>query len=381
MRLLRACTLAMTEKKNLAFALTLIWLGCNTVPVGSDLIGRVPEQRTIELLPDTVDSYAKFIPLGFADYLVLGKDDQYESRVLFKFELKDSAVDEVASVQLLVYPREDYSLKFRCYPCSTNWSTAGVTWRMADSLNQWVNPGGDYFNTLLGEGTITKDSTLVELNRDYLSLLLQKPYGIVLISADTGFATLTPLTNAESAPRLVLTYQNGKKRTYPAVEDAHIVDSLAIGTNPNELLVGSSVAFRTYLHFSLDSVPAAATIAGAELEFKPQPIYSRAETIWIGVHRLVDSYLGKGKYAQFDPTPAGKSFYFPSGNDTIVRLTINELIQNWVSHPDSNPNYGVLLTAEPEWLKPFRIKIFRSGPWAPRLRISYIMPPEDRFSR
>lgn len=359
----------------------LVLSACNTLPVGFDLIGSIPEQQSIELLPDTLDSYAKFVPLGDASYLLLGKDDQYESRVLVKFALKDSALDSVTTVQLILYPQESYPQKFLCYPCSTDWSSSAVTWRMTDSLNQWLNPGGDYWHLLLGEGSLVKDSTVLELNRDYFSTLVRQSYGIILLPADTGFTTLASLDKTSSSPRIVLSYLNGKKRTYYPTEDAHIVDSTRLRVYPEQLLVGSSVAFRTYMHFSLESIPPAATITRAELEFKPQTLYRREDTLRIGAHRLTESYQTKGKYASFAPTAAGVTRYVSLDTDNIVHLEITALIQDWVSRPDSNPNYGLLLTAEPEWLKPFRIKIFRSGPNSPKLKICYLTPPEDRFSR
>lgn len=366
----------------LAFGFCILTLlNCNTVPVGFDLIGSIPEEKLIELMPDTIDSYAKFVPLSTAPYLLLGKDDQYESRVLIKFALKDSALDSVTTVQLILYPQESYPQKFLCYPCSTDWSGSGVTWRMTDSLNQWVSPGGDYWHLLLGEGSLVKDSTVLQLNRDYLTTLVRQSYGIILLPGDTGFTSIVSLDKTSSSSRIVLSYRNGKKRIYYPTEDAHIVDTTNLLIYPEELLVGSGVAFRTYLHFSLESILPAATITRAELEFKPLTVYRREDTIRLGAHRLTESYQTKGKYAHFVPTAAGITRYVPLDTDTIIHLEITSLVQEWVSRPDSSPNYGLLLTAEPEWLKPFRIKIFRSGPNSPRLKIRYLYPPEDRFSR
>ncbi|MEO0070090.1 MAG: DNRLRE domain-containing protein [candidate division WOR-3 bacterium] len=359
----------------------LPFLNCNTRPVGFDLIGSIPEEESIELPPDTIDSYAKFIPLSTAPYLLLGKDNQYESRILLKFALKDSALDSVTAVHLILYPQGSYPQKFLCYPCSTDWSGSGVTWRMTDSLNQWVNPGGDYWHLLLCEGSLVKDSTVLQLNRDYLPTLVRHSYGIILLPVDTGFTTIVSLEKTSSSPRIVFSYLNGKKRTYYPTEDTHIVDSTNLGIYPEEILVGSSVAFRTYIHFSLESIPPAATVTRAELKFKPLTVYRREDTIRLGVHRLTESYRTKGKYARFAPTAAGITRYVPLDTDTVVHLEITSLVQEWVSRPDSSPNYGLLLTAEPEWLKPFRIKIFRSGPNSPKLKVSYLYPPEDRFSR
>ncbi|MEO0005712.1 MAG: DNRLRE domain-containing protein [candidate division WOR-3 bacterium] len=371
----------MTNKRTSPFAFLLFFLACNTLPVGFDQINTPPETRTLELLPESTDSYSKFVPLGYADYLLLGKDDEYEARILIKFSIKDSCLDSVSSVRLILHPIDSSPLNFICRPCSTDWSTSAVTWRMADSTTQWLTPGGDYWHLDLGQGKMEKESTVVEFNKDYLETLVRRSYGIIIFSLDTGFTTVTNLTSAKTGPRLVLTFADSKQRTYYPIEDAHIVDSSGIRANPYDLLVGSSFAFRTYLRFNLDSIPREATIARADLIFQPQTLYRRQDTIWLGIHQLTEAYATKGRYASFQEKAAAKVAYVPADNDTIVSLEISRLIQNWVSQPDSNPNYGIFITAEPEWLKPFRIKLFRSGPLSPHLRIQYILPPEDRFTR
>ncbi|MGQ9678417.1 MAG: DNRLRE domain-containing protein [bacterium] len=360
---------------------TLLMIACNTLPVGFDQINRLPETATIELVPDSVDSYAKFVPLGAADHLLLGKDQQYQSRVLIDFALKDSALDSVVAVQLVLFTFDSTATNFICRACSTEWSSSAVTWRMADSLTQWFTPGGDYWNFSLGQGQMQKESTVVEFNRNYLDTLVHHSYGVALIPLDTGFTNIAPLTVNKKAPRLILNYANSKKRIYYPAADAHIIDSSGIRTNPGELIVGAGVAFRTWLHFRLESIPDSATIAQAELIFKPQTIYRRFDTLRIGIHRLTESYHLRNRYAIYDEKVLSYTNYTPGDTEYTVHLSLTELVQHWVSEPDSYPNYGLLLTATPEWQKPFRMKIFRSGTQAPKLKIRYILPPEDRFSR
>lgn len=362
------------------FCLFLL-VACNTLPVGFDQFENLPATEVLELLPDSIDCYAKYVPLGFADHLLLGKDNQYESRVLLKFPLRDSSLDSVASIHLILYHQDSIPMGFICRACSTDWSTSAVTWRMADSITQWFSPGGDWWPFLLGEGKLEGDSTVVELNIDYLDTLVHRSSGIILLPRDTGFSTIATLSTSTTAPRLIFNYLDGRKRIYYATEDAHIIDSIGIGLLPTDLVVGSGVAVRTWLHFALESIPRAATIARAEISFQPRTLYRRTDTLWLAAHRLTESYLSRGKSANFDETPSATSAYVPGDNDTIVRIEITALVQNWVSRTDSFPNYGLLLTAQPEWMKPFRFKIFRTGALAPKLKIQYLLPPEDRFSR
>ncbi|MGC8797658.1 MAG: DNRLRE domain-containing protein [candidate division WOR-3 bacterium] len=358
----------------------LLFLACNTLPVGFDQLTNLPETGTLELLPESLDSYGRYIPLGYADYLILGRDGQYESRILIKFPLKDSALDSVRSIRLVLHPIDSISVDFVIHACSTDWNTGAVTWVLADSATRWFTPGGDLWEFTLGTGRLAKESTVVELDRGYLHLLVRQSFGIVLIPGDTGFCAVTNMTDARAGPRLVLTYLNGRERVFYPSGDAHIVDSSHIRTSPGDLLVGSSFAFRTYLKFNLDTLPARATIIRAELSFIPQTLYRRTDTIHLGIHRLTESYPLRTRYAGYEENASALATCRPEA-DTTVTFEISRLVQQWISHSDSSPNYGFLLTAEPEWQRPFRLKILRSGSAAPRLKIHYVLPPSDRFSR
>lgn len=361
--------------------LILLLTRCNTLPVGFDQIKEVPVNGFVELVPDSLDCYSKYVSLGYADYLLLGKDDDYESRILIKFPLKDSALDSVSSVRLILHPVDSVRLRFVCHPCSVDWNTGAVSWLLADSATRWFHPGGDFWEFVLGEGELAKESTVVELNLSFLSVLVQNSFGIILLPADTGFCAVTNMTDSKLGPRLIFTYRSGKERTFYPSGDAHIVDSSKSQINPGDLLVGSSFAFRTYLKFNLDSIPATATVVRAELLFKPQPLYFRSDTLRLGVHRLTEAYPLRTRYAGYEEIANATTSFLPGKDDTIVKLEISRLVQKWVSQSDSFPNYGLLLTAEPEWQKPFRLKLLRSGTAEPRLKIYYVLPPSDRFSR
>lgn len=359
----------------------LLFLACNTLPVGFDQITNLPTTTTLDLPPESLDCYGKHVPLGYADYLLLGKDDHYESRILIKFPLKDSALDSVNSVQLVLHPIDSVPINFVCRACSTEWNTGAVTWVLADSATRWFTPGGDFWEFALGTGTLTRESTIVELDQSHLPLLVQKSTGIMLIPTDTGFCAITNMTNVKLGPKMILRYNDGRVRVYYPTGDAHIVDFSFIQTNPTDLLVGSSFAFRTYIKFNLETIPAQATIISAELSFKPRTLYRRTDTLKLGIHRLTESYPLRTRYAGYEEIASNTTTFLPASADTIITIEMARLVQKWISHPDSFPNYGLLITAEPEWEKPFRLKILRSGSASPRLKINYVLPPPDRFSR
>lgn len=361
--------------------LSLLFFACNTLPVGFDQLTTLPEKGILELLPESLDCYSRHIPLGYADWLLLGRDEQYESRVLLRFPLKDSALDSVTAIRLVLHPIDSTQLPFTCRACSTEWNTGAVTWLLADSATRWLTPGGDMWEFPLGNATLTRESTVVELDRRYLNLLVRNSFGIFLIPADTGFCALKNMTDTRAGPKLIFRYANGRERVYYANGDAHIVDTLSIRTEPTDLLIGASVAFRTYIRFRLDTLPPAATIIRARLLFTPRTVYRRTDTLKLGIQRLTESYRLRSRFAGYEGYPTATTSYIPGDRDTVISIDITSLVQKWISHSDSIPNYGMLLTAEPEWQRPFRLRLFRSGSYAPRLRVHYILPPPDRFSR
>ena len=90
--------------RSLPFLLLLFLLflpACNTLPVGSGQLRGVPEVDSLTLEPDTVDGFSKYVPLGSADTMFLGRDGEYRSRVLIKFWTEprpDSAKAPTASL-------------------------------------------------------------------------------------------------------------------------------------------------------------------------------------------------------------------------------------------------------------------------------------------
>ena len=62
--------------KRLLATVALLALGCNTLPIGEDGLGRLPAADSLVILPDSSAGYGKYVPLGAADTMYLGRDDQ-----------------------------------------------------------------------------------------------------------------------------------------------------------------------------------------------------------------------------------------------------------------------------------------------------------------
>lgn len=382
--------------------LCLAFQGCNTLPVGYDqLRDRVPAASDTTLPADSADSYVRYVPLGGAALLYLGQDSSYRSRIVIRFSLPDTmSLDSITSFQLVLHqPDTLAAMGFICRPCSAEWSESGVSWQMSDSFNHWVTPGGDFLLDTVAAGTLAGDSISLDFRYvafDSVRRRSIRDCGVMLFPQDTGIVAIYSGASSAKAPRLRVTYTNKGKQTQRIlndIADASLIDTVATHSHPLDLLVGSGVACRTWLTFTLDSIPPEATIARADLKFQPETKYRRADTVALAVHRLTDSYPKKGANARFQALPVSTSGYaVPADGDTVVTINIRSLVQSWVNYPDSiwtnHPdtslsdtlrNHGLLICAAPEWSALFRLRIPRTGPRAPRLEIQYVMPPEDRF--
>jgi hypothetical protein len=373
----------------LPFALLLLSSACNTLPVGYDqLRDRVTGTADTTLLPDSASGYVRYVPLGGSSVLYLGKDAGYVSRIILRFSVLDTmSLDSITSFQLILHQADTLkTMGFICKPCSSEWLESGVSWQMADSSNHWLTPGGDFLRETLATGSMAHDSAVFDFRYAGLDSARRatiRTCGIGIFPQDTGIVTIYSGSTTTTAPRLRVTYTNkGKKTTRDIndVADASLIDTVATQSNPRDLLVGSGVAFRTWLTFDIDSIPAEATIAKADLRFKPETKYHRTDTIVLGASRLKESFTEKGANARYESLPSSFAAYVvPADSDTVVTIDIRSLVQLWTSRSDTIPNHGLLITSSPEWSKLFRLRIPRSGPNAPRLDIQYVLPPEDRF--
>jgi len=320
--------------------------------------------------------------------MYLGRDDFYQSRMLLRFPLNDSALDTTTAVQLILHRADSAAMSFVCRPCSTDWNTDAVTWRLADSVTHWFTPGGDYWKVDVGTGRLESDSLVLDLDLSELDSAARHAFtsfGLLFFPQDTGFIAVHSGVSQATAPRLKLNFPNNKSLTLNASDDAHLVDTVRVGGAP-ALTVGSGVAFRTWLYFGLDSIPREATIAKAELKFRPDIRYRRSDTLRFGVHRLTEPYNPKGKNANFSSSSyATLSYVVSADSDSVAVLDLRSLVQFWSNYRDSlgacDSNFGLLVMAEPEYSLQFRFNIRPAGPAAPVLDLLYVLPPKDRFFR
>ena len=378
----------------LACILALGFFGCDTRPVGyGQLRGRVNGASDTTLVPDSTSSFVRYAPLGAASLLYLGRDASYQSRVVMLFSLPDTMdLDSITSFQLVLHQTDTLAqMSFICQPCSSAWIESGVSWQMADSFDHWLHPGGDYLPDTLARGAMVGDSISIDFKYAGLDSALRatiRNCGIIIFPEDTGIVAIYSGASTATAPRLRITYTSNGKQTQRLVNDvgdASLIDTTATQSQPGNLMIGSGVAFRTWLTFNIDSIPPQATIASAALKFRPSTQYRRTDTIVLGASRLTRSFAEWGPSAKYERLPSATATYIvPADSDTTIAIDIRDMVQLWTSGRsdtlhDTLPNYGLVLTAAPEWSALFRLRIPNAGPGAPHLEIQYVPPPEDRF--
>lgn len=384
---------------------TLSLLGCNTLPVGYDALGRYPGTEEVLLRPDSVASYGRYVPLGDCDRLYIGSDGDYRTRAFIRFELPDTlTLDSVLSISLILHPvdtmRTD-SFRFVCVPCSSDWDEANLTWILRKAEDQWFNRGGDFRPETVALAAIGGDSIVFNLSytaRDSASRAAIRNNGLALLPAspaDSGFvAVWSSEASTAYQPRTKVTYRSDSTiRYFGAADDASIFDTTPGALRPRELLVGSGFVHRTWLRFNLSALPREATIAAAELVFAPTMQYRRVDSARLGIRRLTERVTSRG----LNPQSAGATAvaYYPiSDGDSSVRFDIHSLVQFWTTNRDSasdstgtpvwrdTANYGLVITPEPNWSPLFRLRV--PDPRVdtlrgPRLRVRYVLPPDDRF--
>jgi hypothetical protein len=354
-------------------------LSCDRNPLGFDQLDRNLQDPQFPPTPFAAGGcYGKLNANGPGDNLFLGKNATYESRVLLRFALQDSALDSVTAVSLVLYPHTLHPVSFSIHPTLTEWDDYQVTWHDAKSGEPWFTPGGDFDTTALASATVVTDSTVIELDQARLRTMVSQTSGIILLpesapAESLNFANLYSMSTSGKRPKVVIRYGT-KTRTYEATQNTFIVDTLALRRNISDLWVGSGYVFRSYLKFNLDSVPPAGTAITAELKVRIDSAFSLRDTIQVAVHRLTGDYPSSEKDAPFDGTVVSPRNFIVK-QDTVINFDIRSLVQFWTQKPDSN--FGLLVTMSPENSGISRIELSRHI--LPALRVGYVNPPKGRF--
>lgn len=362
--------------------LVFVGLSCEKTSVGYDELERdITEATFIELKSSDRFCYGKYIPLGNSKYMVLGKNTNYESRILMQFTLSDTLLDSVQSVKLILYPNLHKAVRFKIHPVSNEWKQNYATWIRMDENVPWDNFGGDYYPTVLAETTLTADSCIIELKRNKLDTLVNHSQGIMLIPDLTlsDFAMINASELGSKIPRIVYQFRNYVE-VYNVSQDCHIVDTINLNFGMFDYWVGSGFPYRTLLQFPVkESIPANVTIAYAELTIPIAQKFSILDTFYISASKILDGQEFNISTRFADYISVKKAVY---PTDSLITLDVRNLVQFWNKYNGSNNQpdscFGMLLSSYPENYGINRLQL-KTTPPGIRLKIGYINPPKGRF--
>jgi hypothetical protein len=358
----------MRDKHWLILFLFSLFLFCQKSPVGFDEMERGEVSHFQEtILPKETLSFGIFYPCGSASSLFLGKNEKYESRILISFPLIDSQRQNITKVILWLYPNDTFHYHFRIYPLTTQWS-GDATWRMASSDVQWLNPGGDFLNILIGEGMVQKDSFPLEIPINLLDTILGST-GLILIPE------VNPkILSFKKTARLTFFYGD-KERTFLPQLSTSIINFLDT-IPPNSFNLGSGYVFRTYLLYPF-LLEKEKKIAEGELllSLDLSDSYYLRDTLEIAVFQLKENFWTRRERTAYDERPiAKKTVILP--NDTIFSIPIKNLLENWQKEPEKN--FGVYLSLYPQSQFPSYLRI-KNDTLSFRIRFTYIPKVRERF--
>lgn len=359
--------------------LLLTIFSCDKTPVGYDELERDVSAPVFNTFRASARfCYGKYVPLGGADYMVLGKNGEYESRILIQFPIDTLTISGITSLKLVIYPKNYNSISFSIYSIMkiSEWQEGSVIWNRAYEGQPWITNGGDYYPRLLANVSLSTDSCVIPIaiNQGLLDSLKNYSNGIILIP-DTGnsFATINSRSITSKAPKIVFEYGSTIK-SFTASYDAHIVNT--INLNPNSYLdawLGAGYPFRTMMKFNLDTIPENVTIAYAELVLPIDSCFSMSDTFDIGIWKVLEpDFTLSTRYAddRFAQTQ------YIASSDTVIIFDLRKIVQYWTIKPDSN--FGILVSCYPENYEISRIQL-KTGTSGPYLKVGYVLPPKGRF--
>ncbi len=366
----------------LLLLVSTLLIKCDRTPVGYDELGReISEPIFNNFRPVNHFCYGKYVPLGSADYLVLGRNTEYESRVLLQFPIDTVTTTGITGIKLILYPKHFSTISFTLHLINkeSEWVENTTTWDRAYEGQPWITNGGDYHSLVLASATLTSDSCIIPIavSSSILDSLQNNSNGIILLpnSTNDSFATINSKSISTKAPKLVFEY-SGTIRNFTPSQDCHIINTINVAPQPYiDYWVGAGYPFRTILRFNLDTIPSHVTIAYAELVLPIQSQYSLSDSIDVGTWQVLDTV-----YNTF--TPVASNIWVSAtrivSTDTMVIFDIRKAVQFWITKPDSN--FGIQISGYPENYEINRIK-FKTGNIGPYLKIGYILPPKGRFGQ
>ncbi len=342
---------------------------CNKLPIGEEELGErgVFDAQEIELIRYiTLTEYDKFPQHGSSQNLIVGKNGDYESRTLLRFDFPDTSFQGLDEIKLVLRRNTEFyrdTINYSIHLLKQEFEEGKANWYQRTEEQGWEAGGGDFDEDSLRSGQVVEDSLVVKFN--YIELeQIQASEGMIIIAQDSGFVYFS--SREGSNPPQFLLKKNDVVTSIPIEADCHIVT----GPEPFyiESWLGSGVPYRNYAKFLFDSLLIDEKPIYAELTFEVEDYFAMRDSIQIGVKELIEPLEG------FDTSTGSfialKKF---AADNTLFSLDIVRHIQRMVEHPDSNFGFFIILSPEN-----YDIASFKIVHGSHRLHVGYIAPPQDR---
>jgi len=342
---------------------------CNELPIGQeefDLRGDFNAQFVELSLYNSFTESNKYAMLGNSFNLIVGRNSDYESRILLKFDFPDSSYQGLDEIKLILKTNGDFNnddLTFSLRLLDADFEEDKANWYFRTEEEGWQTPGGDFQADSLRLGETSEDSLVIMFN--YIELEeIRSADGLIIIPENSGF---THFYSGEGGfpPQFILV-KNDNVTSIPLEADCHIVT----GHVPffTENWIGSGLPHRNYVKFIFDSLLIDKKAVYAELTFEAEHYFVMRDTIEIGIKELLEPI------DDFD-TPAGPLIALEkfAVSDTVFSIDIVGHIQRIIEYPDSN--HGFFMIFSPENYDVGNMKIVDHSH---RLRVGYVSPPHGR---
>lgn len=354
--------------KKYTLLLVFFFIFCNKLPIGEEefnLRGNFDAQEVELLRYNTLTEFDKHFILGSSTNLVVGKNGDYESRILLKFNFPDSSYQGLDEIKLILKRNDNFhrdTVKFSIHLLDAKFEENKANWYQRTEEEWWEEEGGDFEEDSIRSGEIVGDSLVVKFNYIELDKIISAD-GMIIIPENSGFVYFYSRESGY-APQFILE-KNDESISIPIEADCHIVT----GPEPFyiESWIGSGLPYRNYAKFIFDSILIDKKAIYAELTFEIEKHFVMRDTIEIAVKELLEPI------DDFD-TPTGPLIALERlAVDDTFSIDIVKHIQRMIEYPDSNFGFFVILSPEN-----YDVANFKIVHGSHRLKVGYISPPEER---
>lgn len=354
-------------KKYVIFVAFILF--CNNLPIGEgelDLRGNFDSHEVTLVRFNSLTESDIHTFLGGSSNLVLGRNTDFESRVLLKFNFSDTTYEGLDEIKMILKRNDKFdkdTLTFGVYLLEGEFDEYKANWFQRQEGEGWEDEGGDYQLDSLRRVTITGDSVVIAFNYIELSKIQDAP-GLILIPEGDGFVYFYSRQSG-SPPQFTLK-KNEDVIPINLLADCHILT----GPVPfyAEDWIGSGIPCRNYVKFNFDTLLTDKRAIYAELSFEPEHRFAMRDTIEIGVRELLEPI--EDFNTVIGPLISLKRI---AVDDTLYSLDVVKHIQRIIESPDSN--FGFFIVISPENYDISQIKFIRNSH---TLHVGYIIPPEER---